>query len=146
MWSSEDFPGAREVPWPELIRARYQFEVDAIVASVVLRAVAQVASTELTERVAEAALEGARFDGERVEAPAERRLGMLETISDWDGDLCPRFRWPPRPPRRDDELGDPMLGFVLDKAASLVQGAGSEQLQKVLGEALQQVGSGRQAA
>ena len=145
MWSAEDFPGAEEVPWPELIRARYQFEVDAIVASIVTRAVAQVAAPELSEFVAKAAVEGARFNGERVEAPAEGRLGMLSIIADWDGDLCPRFWWPPRR-HRDDELGDPLVNVVLDKAVSLVETAGSEQLQKVLGTALQQGAFGQRAA
>jgi hypothetical protein len=144
MWSAEDFPGAGEVPWQELIRARYQFEVDAIVASLVMRAVAVVGSGELSAEVTKAALEGAQFDSERQEAPAERRLALLETVADWDGDLCPRFWWPPRP-HRDDEIGDPMVNVVLENAANLVFSAGSETLQKVLGSALQQ-GGFRQAA
>lgn len=145
MFTAEDFPGAEEVPWPELIRARYQFEIDAIVASVVVRAVAHVATAELSEAVAKAAFEGASFDGEREEAPAERRIGMLSIIADWDGDLCPRFWWPPQPPRRDD-LGDPLVTVVLDNAASLVRVAGSDRLQKALGSVLQQGGQQGRAA
>ena len=136
MWSADDFPGAGEVPWRELIRARYEYQIDAIVASVVTRAVANVANVELAAEVAKAAIEAARFDGEPVEAPAERRLGMLETIADWDGDLCPRFPWPPKP-HRFDELGDPMVSLVLQNALTLVGAAGSEQLQKILGSALE---------
>ena len=32
MWDPEGFPGADTVPWPLLIRARYQFELDAVIA------------------------------------------------------------------------------------------------------------------
>ncbi len=144
MWSADDFPINGEVPWQELIRARYQFEVDAIVASLVVRAVAAMGSRELAAEVTRAALEGARFDGERAEAPAERRLALLQAVADWDGDLCPRFWWPPRP-HRDDELDDPMISVVLENAANLVFAAGGENLQKALGSALQQ-GGFRQAA
>ena len=145
MWSSEDFPGADQVPWPYLIRARYQFEVDAVIASMVARAALIVAPRGFGAKIAKAAVESTRFGGGREEAPAERRVAMLNLVADWDGDLCPK----PRPwPRFDEltEIGDPSIVIVLERAMALLEVAGSEQLQKALGSALEQGGFQQRAA
>ncbi len=145
MWSSEDFPGADHVAWPYLIRARYQFEVDAVIASMVARAALVVAPRGFGTQVAKAAIESTRLGGGREEAPAEGRIAMLNLVADWDGDLCPK----PRPwPHLDEltELGDPTIVIVLERALQLLSVAGSEQLQKVLGAALEQGGFEQQAA
>ena len=55
MWDPEHFPGADNVPWPLLIRARYQFEVDAIVASVIVRNVAALGTAAIAEEIGLAA-------------------------------------------------------------------------------------------
>lgn len=145
MWSSEDFPGARNVAWPYLIRARYQLELDAAIASIITRAVLQVAPREFGQLVARAAVEAIGFDGASEEAPPGNRLNLLTQLAEWDGELCPR---PPRWPHFDelDEIGDAFQVVVLQRAAELLRIAGSDQLQKVLGGALERGGFEQQAA
>lgn len=147
MWTSEDFPGADHVPWQFLIRARYQFELDSAIASMVVRAAERVAPRALALDIAKAAFEGSRFGG-RDEAPAEQRIAVLSMVADWDGELCPRWwPWPWPGPRRDDllDIGDPLTTIVLERALALVEAGGSEQLAKTLGAALRG-GSERLAA
>src|SRR6476620_8095921 len=144
MWTSDDFPGADHVPWQLLIRARYQYQVDAVIATMVARAALQVAPRSIGIQVAKAAMEAMSFEG-REEVPAERRIAMLETVADWDGELCPRpFPWP----HRDElfDVGDPSTVIVAERAATLLAAAGSEGLQKALSGAFEQGGYTKRAA
>jgi hypothetical protein len=140
MWDPDSFPGADAVPWQLLIRARYANEVDALVASVVVRQVARFASVKVTEQLTASAGEGLALSP-RDEVGAEQRVGALSAVADFD-EICPRnwpFRWPPRPHGFDD-LSDPISAVVVAGALDLVRSAGSEALNKTLGEALTQVG------
>jgi len=143
MWDPENFPGADNVPWPLLIRARYQFEVDAHIASSVVAAVARFGSDEMTAKVAEAADGAVRGSmAERAELNAEQRMAFLGAVADWeDGELCPRWwRWPfPWPPRKDDAhgLADPIAYVALQRGLDLITAAGSPQLRESLGGAIQ---------
>ena len=56
MWDPENFPGADHVPWQLLIRARFAYEIDAALASVIVSRIGAVASTEITYKVAEVAM------------------------------------------------------------------------------------------
>jgi len=144
MWTSDDFPGADHVPWQLLIRARYQYQVDAVIAAMVARAALQVAPRSVCTQVAKAAMEAMSFGG-REEVPAERRIAMLETVADWDGELCPRpFPWP----HRDElfEVGDPTTVIVAERAAAILAAAGSDQLQKALTGAFEQGGFAQRVA
>jgi hypothetical protein len=138
MFNQDDFLGAKSVPWPLLIRARYTFEIDALIASTVVRAVSTVASQELTEKVAEAARAGVAASERGVLAGAEQRVGFLDAAADWDdGGICPPW-WPwhgPRPHYVDD-LSDPITAVVLASAAELVSKGGSAALQASLGRAV----------
>ncbi len=137
MWTAEDFPGADSVPWPLLIRARHAYEIDAVVASTILRQVSQLASVAVTERLAEAA-HTALADSPREEAGHDQRLNALTTMADFD-ELCPPwFRWP-RPKPRYDDISDPLLGLVVEGAMELVRSVGSESLNKTLGAVLQDI-------
>ena len=42
MFNPDDFVSARDIPWQLLIRAKYTYEIDALIASTVVRAVAVV--------------------------------------------------------------------------------------------------------
>jgi hypothetical protein len=141
MYDPDNFPGADSVPWQLLIRARYAHEVDALVASVVVRQVARFASVKVTEQVTSSAGEGLALSP-RDELGAEQRVGALGAVADFD-ELCPRnwpFHWPPRPHRDFDDLSDPVSAVVVAAAVGLVRTAGSEALNKTLGETLTQVG------
>jgi hypothetical protein len=144
MWTQDDFPGAQSVPWQLLIRARYVFEIDALVASTVVRAVATVGSRELTVKVAEAAAAGVRASERGVEAGDGQRVGFLRAAADWEDDgICPPW-WPwhgPRPHYVDD-VGDPLVAIVLERAHALVDAAGSQQLQGALGAVLREGAGG----
>lgn len=163
MWTVDDFPGADNVPWPLLIRARLVRDLDAFVATTVVHQVAQVASREVTTRIAEAAAEGMRA------APAEKvnrtaRVDALDAVAAFI-DICPPWPWPwPRPPRPPwpwpwpgpgnyppgpypwfegqehpwAKIGSPYQGAVLAGALDLVTRVGSQQLQEQLGGALKE--------
>jgi hypothetical protein len=140
MWTQDDFPGAHSVPWQLLIRARYTFEIDALIASTVVRAVAVVGSHALTQKVAEAANAGVRASKRDVEATDSQRVAFVSAAADWeDGGICPPW-WPwhgPRPHYVDD-LSDALVAVVLERASTLVSAGGSQQLQKALGGVLQE--------
>ncbi len=140
MWDPEHFPGADNVPWQLLIRARFVHEIDAVLASTIVAHVGAVASVEATRVVATAAQKA--IVASREKATPEQRTLAFDAAIDWD-DWCgtgwPR-RWPPRPKLGFDDLSDPVAELVIGKALELVKAGGSEQLQKTLGEALLEVG------
>jgi hypothetical protein len=142
MWSSEDFPGASSVPWQLLIRARYVHEIDAVVASIAVAAISAVAAERFVEEMARSASDP---EPERAPVPAspEHKLSALSAIADfedWCGTL-PRHWWGPGPrPRYIDQLGDPIASLVIDRAAVLVERAGSGDLRSGLGAALRRSG------
>lgn len=141
MWTQEDFPGADKVPWQLLIRARYVDQIDALVASLVVEQVSRVASVSITQKLTEAAGTAVR-EAPHEKATANMRLGALGSVADFY-DICPPgwpFRWPPRPKGHLDDFSHPMTGPVIEGALELVRSAGSEQLNKTLGSALQEVG------
>lgn len=136
MWTIDDFPGANNVPWQLLIRARYVHEIDAVVASLVFNQVAAVASTEIAAHVAEA---GRRTVHTSDRATAEQKLTAMSAIMDWDGPVCgTRYPgwWHHGPGPRFEGLSDPIAGVAFARAAELVNRAGSEELQKSLGSVL----------
>jgi hypothetical protein len=138
MWDIDNFPGADHVPWQLLIRARLVHELDAVIASAIVRQVSEVASSKVAHVVARAAQE-AVVDAHREEASPEQRIAAFDAMLDFD-DWCgtPPHRWPgPRP--HFDDLSDPISEVVLRQAFDLVQRAGSERLQKTLGPALQEL-------
>ena len=143
MWDIDNFPGADHVPWQLLIRARLVHELDAAVASTIVRQVSEVASSKVTHAVTRAAYEGS-VSGNREEASGEQRLAAFDAVldfDDWCGTPWPH-RWPgPRP--HFDDLSDPITDIVLDKALELVRRAGSEELQKTLGSTLAELSPAR---
>ena len=135
MWSSDDFPGASHVPWQLLIRARLQDEVDAALASAIVRAVADVGSQAQVVEVARAAHAGLATRPAGEPASAEQRIAAIDAAAEFD-DFC-GTPYPHSPiPHHLQEFGDPAVVGVLAAARQLVK-AGSENLQKSLGQALQ---------
>lgn len=119
--------------WQLIIRARYEFELDAMVATLVARSMAEVAPREIAAKVTATAFAAVQHEEVRTPAPPTSRLAALDLVADWDGDLCPRIPWP-RPHHDDvEELGDPMFSVVLARSIALVSRAGSEQLRGALG-------------
>ncbi|SDJ24983.1 hypothetical protein SAMN05444157_2463 [Frankineae bacterium MT45] len=144
MWDVDNFPGAGNVPWQLLIRARYSYEVDAVVASAVQHAVGQVASGKVVEQIARAAsLAAAQSAADAPKASGEQRGSAIVALFDFD-DFC--GTWPHRPrPHYVDNFGDAATSAILPAAAELVRLAGSDVLQKTLGAALAEA-SGSQLA
>jgi len=138
MWSPEDFPGANNVPWQLLIRARYAHELDAFIASAAVQAIAHVAP-QATLKEAAAAAFGAveRSSREPVKVTDKQKLRVLSLVADWeDGDICPKWwPWPPRP-HSIDEIGDPAVFLVVREVLDFVGKAGSEQLGAALTSAV----------
>jgi hypothetical protein len=127
------------IPWQLLIRARTVSEIDAVVSSVVLARVAEVASVEVTRKVAVAASEAAGASSER--ASAEQVVAALVAAADFDDWYCGTVPHRPWPRRGDllDDISDPIASIVLEGARRLVGAGGSEALQKTLGQALAEV-------
>jgi hypothetical protein len=142
MWDIDHFPGADHVPWQLLIRARLVDEIDAVLASAIVRQVGAVASHEVAHAVARAAGE-ALAGANREPATAKQRLAAFDAaleFDDWCGTPWPHWHGP-RP--RYDDLTDPIAEVVLGKALDLVRQGGSEDLQKTLGSALAELSPGR---
>ena len=57
MWTPDDFPGADNVPWQLLIRARFAHEIDAIIGSIAINAVGRVAAADVVAKVVQVANE-----------------------------------------------------------------------------------------
>lgn len=125
------------VPWPLLIRAKFVHEIDAVLASIIIERVGQVASAAVTRKLVEAAHAGVGKVEAKV-ATAEQRVMALNAVLDWD-DWCgtpwPRH-WPPHHGLGFDDVSDPITTVLKAKSLDLVKVAGSEHLQVSLGAAL----------
>lgn len=140
MWDPDSFPGADNVPWELLIRARFAHEIDAVLASVIVERVGALASVEITRKVAEVAMQAITSEREKAGSSGKvRALSALADFDDWCGTKWPR-PWPPKRHSVFDELSDPMAGLVIEQAHALVLAGGSDGLQKSLGEVLAEVG------
>lgn len=159
MWTQEDFPGADQVPWQLLIRARFVKEVDALVATTIVNQLAQVASADVITKVATAAAEAMHAaPGDKLSRTA--RSEAITAMADFI-DICPPWPWPrpwPWPPgpwpwpwpgpwpwtdgRENplEKIGSPYEGLVLEGALDLLGRAGSAQLQERLGGVLKELG------
>ena len=141
MWDPDNFPGADNVPWQLLIRARYAYEVDAVLASVVVARVGAVASVEITRQVAAVAQDA--ITAEREKATAATKVRAMSAAAEFDDWWCgtpwPR-QWPPKPHGALDDFSDPIAGLVIEQALTMVRAGGSPALQKSLGDVLVEVG------
>jgi len=142
MWDIDNFPGADNVPWQLLIRARLVDEIDAVLASTVVRQVGAVASSKVAHAVARAA-EAGIAGGNRERASAEQRVAAFDAaleFDDWCGTSWPHH-WPK--PKSLGDLGDPIAEVVIGRALDLVRQGGSEELQKTLGSTLAELSPAR---
>jgi len=142
MWSQEDFPTGN-IPFQLLIRARYVHEIDAVVGSVILKTLEDVASREVAVAVSTAA-NAAVFGRHDEKVDAEHALSAMSALADfddWCGTYWPRWRGPR--PHRFDGVDDPIASVILSRAADLVGVAGSETLQKSLGGVLGELAGGQ---
>jgi hypothetical protein len=134
MWDVDTFPGAGHVPWQLLIRARQIDEIDAVLATAIVGAVAQFGSREQVAQVARAAakLEGPRDAGKP--ATAEQRTAAIDAAADFD-DYCGNGlgHFGPRP-HYLEEFGSAAIVSVLAAARRLIEAGGSQQLRGALGE------------
>ncbi|MEO7586438.1 MAG: hypothetical protein ABIS84_00260 [Arachnia sp.] len=141
MWSPDEFPGADNVPWQLLIRARYVDEIDAIVAHTVVSSLAPLMAKQRARNLAATMTKVAAVDGgKRVELAADQRIAALSAFADWDGEICPvgwpwPWPWPPRP-RWLRDFDDPAISLALDGVSKLVKGAGSQGLAAAVEEAI----------
>lgn len=137
MWTADDFPGAENVPWQLLIRARFAHEVDAVIASMV---VGQLGA-RLSDKHAVTLARSATVRASAEPATADQKVGVLSLVASWeDGEICPKnwpFRWPPRR-RGFEEFSDPITLIGLARAQELI-GLGSPDLQGQLGAVIKDI-------
>jgi hypothetical protein len=141
MWTPDDFPGAENVPWQLLIRARFAHEIDAIVGSIVINAVGRVAAADVVARVVQVANECVAGREPVKTGPRQVLTALIaaDDFDDWCGTKWPHWPGPPRP-KWFDELGDPLSKVVISRAAEFVNLAGSKELQGSLGGLLVELG------
>jgi hypothetical protein len=147
MWDPEHFPGADNVPWQLLIRARYQFEVDALVASVIVRNIAVLGTTAIAEQLGAAAAKSVaqsrELNGRKKVVKGGAAYALVAEFDDWCGTHWPRWPWPwPGPGPRFDVL-DPIVIVLADRALGVLEAVGSPQLQEGLGGQLTGLAAGQ---
>jgi len=143
MWDPEHFPGADHVPWQLLIRARFQYELDAVIASTIVRNIASLGSESLANEVGLAATKAVALsrasNGQDTANRSESMMSVLSEFDDWCGTGWPR--WPgPRPKGFDL---DPLVIVLADRAIAVLRELGSDQLQKGLGKVLNEIAAGK---
>ena len=142
MWDPEHFPGADNVPWQLLIRARYQYELDAVIASTIVRNIATLGSESLANKVGLAATKAVALSRESNGQDKANRsastMSILAEFDDWCGTGWPRWPWP-RPKSFDF---DPLVIVLADRAIAVLRKLGSEHLQQGLGDVLNDIAAG----
>jgi hypothetical protein len=124
-------------PWQLLIRARTEYEIDALIASVVVREVAAVGAEKAAIEVARAA--NAALAGSKGAQPAEpaARVAAIDALADYE-ERCGNGRhWPGPRPHWLSESNDPIAGVMIEALQGLVK-AGSPGLGETLLPALEQ--------
>src|SRR6218665_299279 len=141
MWDPEHFPGADHVPWQLLIRARFVYELDAVIASHVVHALGQVLPAKAVAEFAHLATRVvAASPHDKVgQESAFAALSAYADFDDWCGTKWPRWPFPWPGPRRFDDLVDPIAITTLAHAKEVVSAAGSPELQKGLDSALDEL-------
>jgi hypothetical protein len=142
MWDPEHFPGADNVPWQLLIRARYQYELDAVIASTIVRQLSALGSESMAKKVSLAATEAVaasrKANGQDKANRSDSLMSVLGDFDDWCGTRWPR--WPgPRPKSFDL---DPLVIVLADQSIGVLRELGSDQLQQGLGEVLNDIAAG----
>jgi hypothetical protein len=126
MLSPVDVVNGEPMPFPYIVRARYQFQIDGVIAGTVLRAIAPVAPRHQTSVVAAAAVDAVEASRDRGdEVDDDRRLVSLDALSEWES---------PSPVSPWSRLHD-----VVVRSLQLVNAAGSETLRATLGGPLRRL-------
>ena len=125
MMTPVDVVNGEPMPFPYIVRAKYQYQIDGVIAGTVLRELARVAPRETTAEVALAAVdavEASRADA--AEVTDVGRLVSLDALSEWEAE--PATPWS-------------RLHAVASRGAELVTAAGSEALGRILGDPLRRI-------
>ncbi len=126
MVSPVEVSNGEPVPFPYVVRARYEFQIDGVIAGAVLRALAAVAPRETTSEVAALAVDA--VEAGRVGAVAlteDRRLISLDALSEWDTPI-PTSAWA-------------RLHDVIARSLALIDSAGSDKLRRTLADPLRRM-------
>ncbi len=127
MWSPVDVVNGEPMAFPYIVRARYQFQIDGVIAATVLRAFSAVASRDVTSTVAALAVDAVESSREQlVEATEDHRILTLDALSEWEAT-------PPSP------SGWARVTDVVARSLDLINSAGSETLRAHLGGPLQRL-------
>lgn len=147
MLDDDGWPDVQGVPWQLLIRIRYTYQVDVLVAAVIQRAVAPrlpeqlgVGFARVATSIAARTVTVGRV--EQREFTSAQLAGLARALSDFD-EWC-GTPWPhhitadPDPhPWREGGLAE--VAVIIDAANRLVQQVGSADLRRGLGPALDDV-------
>ena len=126
MLSPVEVSEGEPVPFPYVVRARYEFQIDGVIAGAVLRALAPVAPRETTSQVAALAVdvvEAGRVGA--VSLTEDRRLISLDALSEWDAPV-PTTTWA-------------RLHDVVARSLALIDSAGSDKLRGTLADPLRRL-------
>jgi hypothetical protein len=145
----DGWPDAQGIPWQELIRIRYLYQVDVLVLAAVQRAVASRLPAGSGREFARqatgiaAAVGGGHRDPQEL---PEARLGaVVGALADFDDDWCgtrPR-PWPHRAEGAEGDRSPWQAGglaevvLAIDAATRLAANIGTPDLQRALGTAME---------
>jgi hypothetical protein len=147
----DGWPDTGTVPWQLLIRIRYSYQVDVLIAAVTQRAVVpglpeQIGGTFARTVTAIAARAVSVGRAEQQELVTDRLGGLARSLADFD-DFCgtwPRPHWwlggdpdvdPDPQPWRQGGLAE--VAVIIDAASRLVMDVGSADLRRSLGVTLE---------
>jgi hypothetical protein len=151
MFDDDGWPDVQGVPWQLLIRIRYTYQVDVLVAAVVQRAVAPrlpeqlgIGFARMATSIAARTVTVGRV--EQRDFGSGQLAGLARALSDfdeWCGTPWPHHRAggpgsdPDPHPWREGGLAE--VAVIIDAANRLVQQVGSADLRRGLGPALDDV-------
>jgi hypothetical protein len=152
MFDDDGWPDVQGVPWQLLIRVKYTYQVDVLVAAVTQRAVAPrlpeglgQAFTKATTSIAARTVTVGRVEQRKFSS--EQLGGLARALDDfmgwcgtpWPHHLPKQGPGPDPDPHPWREGGLAEVALIIDAANRLVQEVGSSDLRRSLGPALDDV-------
>lgn len=127
MRSPVDDVSGEPMPFPYLVRARYQFQIDGVIAGTIVRAVADVAPRDLASQVAALAVDAVETSRRAAtEATHEQRILSLDALSEWGSATAATTAW--------SRVAD-----VASRSIDLINAAGSDTLRTGLTGPLERI-------
>jgi len=129
MWDPDNYPTG-PIPWALLIRARWHYEVDALLTSVIVRNVGALCPEEVAQKLGATATKAVGASMEAGQKPAPDFMNYAQVLAEFDF-TCGTVPKPwPFPPKSTSAYQDPMAVILGRNAMELVKLGCSQHIQK----------------